>query len=567
MGARASVISEAMSDVERLALRVDASIRRRGASATTIRGAEGDGVAPKVGKGWVLKLRQCDAFAFASLEGEGWGIRNWSKRALTAITRERFRAQLDVEFGGLEMNTLDDEKFMLQNMYDEFDDSVIGVESRENTPERGAGRHGSGTGKRSSTTGASVEWTKGFTKTLKNFDVDSPRVGTRSARRVSYQGSASTNAMETPAAKAPNSRRSSGANKLSPPQSAASARTTLNAGVFDSACRPVTPESKKCNCKKSKCLKLYCECFAAGAFCKDCSCLTCQNTVDNKTMVEKTRQNIESRNPNAFASKIMDDEEADEARHTKGCHCKKSACLKKYCECFQAGVKCQDYCKCDGCKNKDEGVTPGPKSGSAKKSAGASAIAAATSASKSGSRSRKTAVKETSIAAAYTAKMLQEELVIEDFKFDKLGSPIRSPMRSFDQADDFTSEYSTMNNKSMDQSPLRTLLLSEGISLSPLFTNNNGMLTGVMSPLRVGQMSPLRSSVMSPFTPSMRAGKFSARPRGAKVPVPLFNDESGGEFKTPRDVKTNGLFGGKHDGRVRPSFTSPIPLSTPDVFE
>ncbi|WOL10890.1 hypothetical protein Cni_G19649 [Canna indica] len=68
--------------------------------------------------------------------------------------------------------------------------------------------------------------------------------------------------------------------------------------------------------------------------------------------------------PLAFAPKVVlcardppkDNEEnmgktPSSARHKRRCNCKKSLCLKKCGECYQAGVGCSFGCRCEGCKN------------------------------------------------------------------------------------------------------------------------------------------------------------------------------------------------------------------------
>ncbi|XP_050363583.1 protein tesmin/TSO1-like CXC 2 isoform X2 [Argentina anserina] len=114
---------------------------------------------------------------------------------------------------------------------------------------------------------------------------------------------------------------------------------------------------KRCKCKKTKCLKLYCDCFSAGIYCDTtCACQECFNRPQYEDMVLETRQKIELRNPLAFAPKIVEHEDEKQvtpasARHKRGCNCKKSMCLKKYCECYQANVGCSYGCRCEGCQN------------------------------------------------------------------------------------------------------------------------------------------------------------------------------------------------------------------------
>lgn len=96
-------------------------------------------------------------------------------------------------------------------------------------------------------------------------------------------------------------------------------------------------------------------------FARFCSYWTRSEHAD---VVQATKQVIQARNPNAFAKKIAQAchaivcllmccvQEGEQSSHTKGCHCKKTGCLKKYCECFQAGVVCSERCRCVCCKNR-----------------------------------------------------------------------------------------------------------------------------------------------------------------------------------------------------------------------
>lgn len=98
---------------------------------------------------------------------------------------------------------------------------------------------------------------------------------------------------------------------------------------------------------------MYCECLAKGKLCSDgCHCRGCKNKEPNELLFRAIR----SINSGKHDSHSAHRERFRSQRYRDGCTCKKSQCLKKYCECYANGRRCGPGCMCEECMNIDEDV-------------------------------------------------------------------------------------------------------------------------------------------------------------------------------------------------------------------
>mmetsp|Transcript_11140 Transcript_11140/g.15685 ORF Transcript_11140/g.15685 Transcript_11140/m.15685 type:complete len:556 (+) Transcript_11140:186-1853(+) len=135
-------------------------------------------------------------------------------------------------------------------------------------------------------------------------------------------------------------------------------------------CEKISVENITCSCPRSRCIKLYCECFQSGKKCVPgaCSCRKCLNTEQESGpngLRTRAINNILSRNPSAF-DKDKSNETTPKVVELM-CRCVKSQCLKLYCDCFQAGKVCNEFCMCLNCSNTEAESGPNGKRTKARK--------------------------------------------------------------------------------------------------------------------------------------------------------------------------------------------------------
>ena len=97
-----------------------------------------------------------------------------------------------------------------------------------------------------------------------------------------------------------------------------------------------------CNCFSTRYLKLYCDCFARNLCCSpSCNCRQCLNKDEKSPMPIMAVSHTLGKNLVAFKDTL-----ASSSKDFKGCTCRKSECLKKYCECYSKMLICGSQCKC-----------------------------------------------------------------------------------------------------------------------------------------------------------------------------------------------------------------------------
>lgn len=108
-----------------------------------------------------------------------------------------------------------------------------------------------------------------------------------------------------------------------------------------------------CTCKRTKCLKLYCACFSAKSYCT--ATCKCADACGNKTISDRQRrqQAIVDVVWGSSRGRFREDKVRGEV-HEIGCRCRRSRCMKKYCECFASAIACTSKCRCSDCSNPNQ---------------------------------------------------------------------------------------------------------------------------------------------------------------------------------------------------------------------